>query len=106
MKKFSILIATVLLGFSSLSFAIGLDEAKQNGLVGEKDTGYLGAIVNKPEVLELVTEINAKRREVYKELAAKNNIKLSQVELLAAKKAYQKTASGQYLWINGEWVKK
>ncbi|WP_438865451.1 YdbL family protein [Neptunicella sp.] len=106
MKKFSILIATVLLGFSSLSFAIGLDEAKQNGLVGEKDTGYLGAIVNKPEVLELVTEINAKRREVYKELAAKNNIKLSQVELLAAKKAYQKTVSGQYLWVNGEWVKK
>ncbi|WP_416307851.1 YdbL family protein [Neptunicella sp. SCSIO 80796] len=106
MKKVNILIACITLLFSAFSFALDLDKAKEQGLVGEKDTGYLGAVVNKPEVLELVAEINAKRRDVYIDLAKKNNIKLSEVEILAAKKAYQKTVSGQYLWQNGEWVKK
>jgi uncharacterized protein YdbL (DUF1318 family) len=31
--------------FSSIAFTIGLDEAKQQRLVGEKDNGYLGLVV-------------------------------------------------------------
>lgn len=92
--------------FSSLVFAIGLDEAKDKGLVGEKDNGYLGLVVIEKEAQSLIDDINAKRKAVYIELAEKNGITLQQVEKLAAKKAYDKTSSGHYLWMSGEWVKK
>jgi uncharacterized protein YdbL (DUF1318 family) len=59
--------------FSSVVFAIGLDEAKDNGLVGEKDNGYLGLVViqnntqnNTPsETQLLIDDINAKRKKRY-----------------------------------------
>jgi uncharacterized protein YdbL (DUF1318 family) len=96
--------------FSSVVFAIGLDEAKDNGLVGEKDNGYLGLVViqknKQSETQILVDDINAKRKAVYTELAAKNGITLQQLEKLAAAKAYKKTSSGHYLWMNGQWTKK
>ncbi|MFT6776239.1 MAG: hypothetical protein ACI9J4_000517 [Paraglaciecola sp.] len=100
--------------FSSLAFAIGLDEAKQKGLVGERNNGYLGLVVNQmdekktrqKESQNLINDINAKRKAVYVKLAAKNGITLQQVEKLAAEKAYKKTSTGHYLWMNGMWVKK
>jgi len=92
--------------FSSLVFAIDLDEAKDKGLVGEKDNGYLGLVVNQKEAQSLIDDINAKRKTVYVELAEKNGITLQQVEKLAAKKAYEKTRSGHYLWTGDEWAKK
>lgn len=97
--------------FSSLSFALDLDEAKDKGLVGEKDNGYLGLVLQQGEMQQadaqkLITEVNAKRREIYLQLAEKNGITLEQVEKLAAQKAYTKTLAGHYLWVNGSWQKK
>jgi uncharacterized protein YdbL (DUF1318 family) len=57
--------------FSSIAFAIGLDEAKQQRLVGEKDNGYLGLVVVQKDAQILVNDINAKRKAVYVKLAAK-----------------------------------
>ncbi|MDU0356406.1 YdbL family protein [Paraglaciecola aquimarina] len=108
MKNKMILNALLMIAFlfSSIVFALELDEAKQKGLVGEKDNGYLGVVVAQNDAQSLVTEINEKRKEVYKKLASKNGITLQQVEKLAAQKAYQKTSPGHYLWTNGQWVKK
>jgi uncharacterized protein len=92
--------------FSSLTFALDLDDAKQQGLVGEKDNGYLGLVVPQIDAQQLVTEVNEKRREIYVGLAEKNNISLTQVEKLAAQKAYSKTLAGNYLWVDGAWQKK
>ena len=92
--------------FSSSVFAIGLDDAKQEGLIGEKDNGYLGMVILEKETQVLVDDINAKRKAVYVKLAAKNGITLQQVEKLAAAKTYEKTISGHYLWMNSEWAKK
>lgn len=108
----SIIIVSFL--FSSIVFAIGLDEAKQKGLVGEKDNGYLGLVIVQKntrkniqnETQILVDNINVKRKAVYVELAAKNGITLQQVEKLATEKAYEKTSPGHYLWMNGQWAKK
>tara|TARA_R110002167_G_scaffold185364_1_gene385938 strand:- start:1159 stop:1482 length:324 start_codon:yes stop_codon:yes gene_type:complete len=100
----SLIIVSML--FSSIAFAIGLDEAKQKGLVGEKDNGYLGVVVAQKDAQDLVEDINAKRKTVYAQLAAKNGITVQQVEKLAAQKAYEKTSSGHYLWVGGKWVKK
>jgi uncharacterized protein YdbL (DUF1318 family) len=100
----SIIIVSLL--FSSIAFAIGLDEAKQKGLIGEKDNGYLGLVIIQQDAQLLIKDINAKRKAVYIKLAAKNGITVQQVEKLAAQKAYDKTRSGHYLWMNGKWTKK
>jgi hypothetical protein len=99
--------------FSSTVFAIGLDDAKQQGLIGERDNGYLGIVTMQevrdkvqPDTQILIDDINAKRKAVYVKLAKKNGITLQQVEKLAAAKAYEKTNSGHYLWINSKWTKK
>ena len=92
--------------FSSIAFAIGLDEAKQKGLIGEKDNGYLGMVIMQEDAQILINDINAKRKALYVELAAKNGITLQQLEKLASEKAYEKTSPGHYLWMNGQWAKK
>lgn len=100
----SIILATLF--FCGTALALDLDQAKDAGLVGEKDTGYLGAVVERPDVLALIADINAKRKVKYTQLAEKNNITLEQVEKLAAQKAYQKTQSGHYLYVDGKWLEK
>lgn len=100
----TVVLAAIL--FSATVFAIELSSAKASGLVGEQENGYLGAIVISVEVTTLINDINAKRKTKYLELADKNGITLNQVEILAAKKAYEKTATGHYLRNNGQWIKK
>ena len=53
------------------AFALTLDEARQQGLVGEDWTGYVAAVSPNPskEVQALVTEVNDKRRAVYEKVA-------------------------------------
>ena len=92
--------------FSTSIFAMSLEEAKLKGLVGEKSNGYLGIVTKQSSVKSLVDDINAKRKGIYTKLAAKNKITLKQVEKLAAEKAYKKTRSGHYIWVNNAWTKK
>lgn len=100
----AILLAAIF--FSAAAFAIELHTAKEKGFVGEQENGYLGAVIVSQEVMTLVNDVNAKRKAKYQELANKNGITLEQVEILAAKKAYEKTEAGHYLRSNGQWVKK
>lgn len=101
-----VFILAISLFFSAFVLALDLDQAKEKGWVGEKDNGYLGVVVAEPGVQSLIDDINTQRHAIYLELANKNNITLEQVEKLAAKKAYAKTAEGYFIWINGAWVKK
>lgn len=92
-----------------LAFGITLQEAKQQGLVGERPDGYLG--LAKPsasaKTIDLMKDINRKRRDVYKGIAKKNGTALSAVEALAGKKAMTKTPSGQLIMQpNGTWTPK
>ena len=105
-KKLNIitLVSAVCMSFSA--WAISLDEAKNQGLVGEDSSGYLGLVVQNAEAKAVVDDINAKRKAQYLKLAKKNNLSLSQVEALAAAKTIEKTQSGHYVEVNGNWVKK
>ncbi|WMS90121.1 YdbL family protein [Pseudoalteromonas sp. HL-AS1] len=105
-KKLNIitLVSAVCMSFSA--WAISLDDAKNQGLVGEDSSGYLGLVVQNAEAKAVVDDINAKRKAQYLKLAKKNNLSLSQVEALAAAKTIEKTQSGNYVEVNGNWVKK
>ena len=105
-NKFLYTLAAGLLLVSVAVFAIDLDTAKNRGLVGETDTGYLAAVRPSPEVSALIEEINAKRRAEYRRIASQNNIAVSDVEKLAAKKAIDKTPPGQFVMVDGDWRKK
>ena len=95
---------------SSMAFsawAISLDDAKQQGLVGEMANGYLGVVVNSADAKTLVDSVNQKRKSIYMDLARKNKITMAQVTALAGKKAFAKTQSGHFIKnSSGQWVKK
>lgn len=90
-------------------WASDLDAAKAAGAVGEQPNGYLAA-VREPapaDVRALIETINAERRRQYQSIAARNNITLQQVELLAGKKAVERTASGHWVRLpDGSWTPK
>ncbi|MDU0353182.1 DUF1318 domain-containing protein [Paraglaciecola aquimarina] len=100
MNENTLKLTTVLaaIGLSFSVWAMNLDEAKNQGLVGENSTGYLGLVVQNNAAKALISEVNEKRKAQY--------LKLAQVEALAAAKAIKKTKAGHYIEVNGQWVKK
>lgn len=106
MKKiFFILLVTCYIS-SAVSFAMDLQTAKAQGLVGETASGYLAAVQATPEVQQLVNTINSKRKAQYQAIAKRNSTNLQAVEQLAGKKALQKTAPGQFIDTGNGWQKK
>lgn len=98
----------LLLVGSVTAFAADLDQAKRNGLVGERADGYLGLVVESAprDVRLMVAEINDKRRAEYQRIAASNGLEVAQVEALAGRKAIEKTRPGDWILRNGGWQKK
>lgn len=98
---------TMALVFSVQALALDLNTAKRQGLVGEQPNGYLGVVKATPAAVELVSEINKKRRQAYERIAKKNGISVEQVEGLGGQKAIKKTLGGNYLKTpSGQWVRK
>ena len=92
---------------TSSALAISLDEAKSKGLVGEKPNGYLGVVGgSSPDVQDLVSDVNKKRRQAYEDIAKRNRTQLDSVEALAGQKAIQNTKPGNYVEGPGGWMKK
>lgn len=104
-KRVSLVLIASTIAFSA--WAISLDQAKQQGLVGEMPTGYLGVVVASSEVSSLVEMVNKKRKDIYLNLARKNKITMQQVTKLAGEKSISKTQSGHLIKNSaGQWIKK
>jgi uncharacterized protein YdbL (DUF1318 family) len=91
------------------AFALDLDEAKEQGLVGEARTGYLAAVQQpaSAEVKALIADVNAKRKEQFERTAKKTNTTLLQVANRFWELAVERTAPGHYYQdANGNWQKK
>ena len=107
MKRIVTLILCLVLS-CQLTFALELQDAKSQGLVGETPTGYLapvGATVT-GEVGQLVQSINQQRKAAYQKIAQRNKTSLAAVEKLAGEQALEKTPVGQYIFVHGSWQKK
>ena len=98
---------TFSLVFSSLTFALTLDEAKTKGLLGEQPDGYLGIVSSATaELNQLKNNINQQRQALYQNIAKKNGTEVSAVEQLAGKKAIEKAAPGTFVKsTEGQWQK-
>jgi len=104
-RKFSLALMILTVTFSA--WATSLDQAKNDGLVGEMSNGYLGVVVSSSEIKTLVSNINIKRKALYLKLAHKNKLTMTQITDLAGKKAIAKTQSGHFIKkSSGDWVKK
>lgn len=104
----TLLLAYVLL-LVPMSFALTLQEAKNDGLLGEQRSGYIGLVVGSvpAEVVALARDVNNQRRELYLQIARQNNLTVEQVAALAFEKAVEATPTGQFLQnASGSWVKK
>lgn len=107
MKK---LITTVgLLLLLQNAWAIDIRDAKEQGLVGEANTGYIAAVTTpaSAEVRALLADVNAKRKAQFEATAKKTGAKIEQVAYRFYELAVQKTvAGGYYQDSSGRWKRK
>lgn len=106
MRKLALfLVALLAAGAAS---ALGLDAAKQQGLVGERTDGYVAAVAPAPsaDVASLVADVNAKRKAAYAEIAQKNGTDVNSVAALAAKKLIERAPAGAYIQVDGRWTQR
>lgn len=109
LHRWMILAASLLLlVHAGAARALDLDSAKQQGLVGERTDGYVGAVAASPsaEVEALVADVNAKRRDSYAAIASKNGTAVETVAALAAQKLIGRVPSGQWISDQGRWYLK
>ena len=104
-----LVIAAVLTLITASAWAIDIDSAKNQGLVGEANTGYLAA-VRQPasaEVRALIADVNAKRRAQFERTARSTGATLEQVQVRFYQLAVEKTRRGHYYQdTGGSWRRK
>ncbi|MES2984644.1 MAG: YdbL family protein [Pseudomonadota bacterium] len=89
------------------AFAIDLQEARSNGMVGEKLDGYVSALKPSADVNALVADVNAKRLQEYTRISKQNNEPVAIVAKLAAPQIIGGLGAGsQYQASDGSWKTK
>ena len=107
MKK--IVAAIGLLLLLQNAWAIDIRTAKDQGLIGEANTGYIAAVQSPAgaEVRALIADVNEKRKAQFSETAKKTGITVELVASRFYELAVQRTAAGHYYQdIKGAWKKK
>lgn len=107
MKAIYVAMAAFFLLFSSASWALTLQDAKRQGLVGETLSGYLAPVKESVQAKEFADKINRARLEQYQEVAEQNGLRAEDVAKMTGKKLVDRAQSGEYVkGINGMWLKK
>ena len=87
--------------------ADALSDAKAQGTVGERPDGYLGVVsANAPaDAKALADSINARRKEHYAKIAAKEGIDTAVVAARAGAKLRERATPGHYVMTpDGSWT--
>ena len=103
MKK-SIVAALAILLFATPALALDLQGARVQGIVGEKNDGYIAVLKSSPEAEALAVEVNAKRKQEYVRISKENGQTADVVGKLAAPQIMNGLPAGaQYQDGNGNW---
>ena len=104
------LFVTLLVAFAwQAAWAIDIHTAKEQGLIGEANTGYLAAVKTPPsaDVAALIQSVNQKRKAEFEKTAASTGATLEQVRLRFYQLAVQRTEPGHYYQDpDGNWHRK
>ncbi len=91
------------------AWASDIGTAKQQGLVGEANTGYVAAVETpaSADTAALIAEVNAKRLAKFQQTATDTGATVEQVAYRFYELAIQKTKPGNYYQdASGAWKKK
>lgn len=106
LSGFLIALAVAFAAFSP-AYALTLDQAKAQGVIGEMSTGYVGyPSAPSAAVRQLGDGVNLGRKARYGEIAAGQGTSLSVVEQLAGQKLVQQAPAGQYVNDGSGWRRK
>ncbi len=97
------------LGLAVPAFAVDLESARAQGLVGERPDGLIGAVQSSvtPDVKSLVDSVNAARMKEYRSIAEKNGTPLDAVQAVAGEKQIEKAKQNKWYSMSsgGSWSK-
>lgn len=97
------------LGLTLPAAAIELDQARTQGVVGERADGLVGAVEPSPsaEVRKLVDTINAARMQEYRAIAQKNGTPIEAVQAVAGENLLQRAKQNKWYMMDasGRWSK-
>jgi len=104
------LIAVIFLALAAqVAWGSDIGTAKQQGLVGEGNTGYVVAVQTpaSADTAALIAEVNAKRKAKFQQTANETGATLEQVAYRFYELAVEKTKTGNYYQdTSGAWQKK
>ena len=104
------IVAILFLAFAFQSaWAIDIHSAKDQGLVGEANTGYIAAVAGSPsaEVKALIQDVNRKRKAEFERTAGKTGATLELVRFRFYELAVERTKPGHYYQDQqGNWKRK
>jgi uncharacterized protein len=86
-----------------------LEDAKAEGLVGERIDGYVGVVDSGApgSIKSLVNQINAEREAAYAKIAQKQGAPVAAVAQIAGTKLIQRAPKGEYVMgADGRWQRK
>lgn len=107
MKLLNSVLLTGCLLLSPALMALTLDQARQQGRVGETLSGYIAPLQQDAETLALVEQVNEGRKREFTLLARQNNLSTAKVAAIAGQKLVERAKPGEYVrGINGYWIKK
>ncbi|MGO1247608.1 MAG: YdbL family protein [Oceanisphaera sp.] len=103
--RWLIIIFATALSFSA--WALDLQQAKQQGLVGEQLNGLVGIVLEKSDVGAVANDINRKRLASYQDIAKRTGTSLTVVQTRAGQYNIERTQAGHYIQLaDGSWRKK
>lgn len=110
LKAYKRIIWVVLLLLVSIpAWALSLEQAKSQGLVGEQLNGYLGIVITNPsnDLRTLVTNVNQQRKTLYQRSAQEASVTLEVFEIRAGQRLQERAKAGEYLQDqNSQWRRK
>ncbi|MEQ9815003.1 MAG: YdbL family protein [Azospirillaceae bacterium] len=101
------LLAVAGLGSRRVLAQLNLDQARSQGLVGERLDGLIGVVQNAPGVQALVDSVNAQRMVRYREIASSTNAPLAAVQAQAGQTLIGRAQPGWYVQSSsGSWTQR
>jgi uncharacterized protein YdbL (DUF1318 family) len=83
-------IAVLALSIASSAFALDLQQARAEKILGEKPNGYVEVLKASPEATKLADEVNAMRKKEYERISKENGQPVDVVAKVAAEEIAKK----------------